>query len=83
MSDKRFDKYTQSLLLPITTNEDLRFQSHKTGEIFESGINDTLLVSEGIEGIDITSKYRKTIITTAFEPINHQIRIEGGCSKCK
>jgi len=80
MSDKKFDKYSQTLLTPITKDK-LKFISKSTGVIYNATDEDTLLVSESVS-VDISSKYKNAIRTTAHEPINPYKILDKGCEKC-
>ncbi len=82
MSSKKFDSNTQALLEPVTVG-DLKFKSTKTGVIFNAEPDDTLLVNESIGEVDILGKYKNTIRSTAYDPINPIAKIPGGCSQCK
>lgn len=82
MSSKKFDINTQALLEPVTVGE-LKFKSIKTGVIFDSEPDDTLLASASIGEVDILGKYQNTIRTTAYDHINPLTKLEGGCPKCK
>lgn len=76
--EQKFDSNTQTFLEPITQGS-LKFKS-RNGEIFSSQPQDTLLASEGVGQVDLISKYRNTIRTTAYDPINPRKKLEKPCS---
>lgn len=74
------ESYT--LLEPITTGNDLKFKSNKTGKTYASKPEDTLLASEDSSNILTVSKYYNTIKVSAYDPVNTKIKLENGCEKC-
>jgi hypothetical protein len=80
MANIRFDPATQTLLEPVT-NGPLRFRSIRTGATFDATDSDTLLASNSESHVDIVSKYRNTIVNTAYDPVNP--RMEAPCPNCE
>lgn len=76
--EQKFDPNTQTFLEPITSGN-LKFKS-RTGEIFNSQPTDSLLASGGVGQVDLISKYRNTIKTTAYDPINPRIKLSKPCT---
>ncbi len=72
-----------TLLTPLTDGSKLRFKSDKTGAIYEGNDSHTLLAGEGTGDINSTSKYKNTLSTSAYNPINCRERLENGCPKCQ
>lgn len=78
----RFDPDTQTLLEPVTVGgTPLTWRSTKTGAIYPSSPEDTLLASENVGEINIPSKYKNTIKVTAYDPVNPFMNHP--CVKCK
>lgn len=80
--NKKFDQDTQRLLVPNTGDTQLSFNTLGTSAIHPATATDTLLVSEGSGGSDVFSKYKNTINTTAYEPIN-PFAENVSCPECK
>jgi len=77
-----FCPVTFMLLQPVTTTGELMFKSTKTGNIYKSTDENTMLASEETSGLLDVLKYKNTLNVTAFDPTNPRIRVPGGCSEC-
>jgi ribosomal protein S27E len=77
--NKRFDPATQSLLEPVTVGE-LKYKSIRTGALFDAKADDTLLASSNEGQVDVMDKFKNTIRTTAYEPVNPYMHTP--CPKC-
>lgn len=73
---------TLMLLEEITNQDKLLFKSNKTGTIYAASDEHTLLVNESTSELQSISKYKQTLMVTAYSPINPKKRIPGGCEKC-
>ena len=76
-----FDENNLSLLYPITSDNELKFKSNKTGETYNAKPEDTLLMGEEIGTGYSMTKYKAAITSIAHDPTNS--RIEKECPKCK
>lgn len=76
-----YEQSTYSLLKPVLGVK-LTLKSDKTGIIYKATDEQTLLIKGSTSNIDIKDKYRNTIKSTAYDPINPKIKIDNGCSEC-
>lgn len=69
-------------LLEELTADTLKFKSIKTGFIYDSKPENTLLASESnvYNGLN---KYKNTMKTAAFDPVNPRVELPEGCPSCK
>lgn len=78
---QKFDPHTQSLLEPVTPGSgELKHRSFRTGALYDTTSEDTLLASGGDSQVDVMSKFKNTIRVTAYEPINPYIHAP--CANC-
>ena len=77
-----FCPYSYMLLELVTSENELKFKSTKTGTIYNAKPENTLIASEESDEIQSVSKYKNILGTTAFDPTSPRVRIPGGCEKC-
>lgn len=69
-----------TLLSEITTGDQLKFKSDKTGTEYDARPEDTMLYSE--ENTEQSAKYKNIKMVAPYDPVNPKIRIPDGCEKC-
>jgi len=77
---RKFDPNTQSLLEPVPVGE-LKHRAIRTGALFDTSPEDTLLAAGGDGQVDVLKKYKNTISKAAYDPTNPSM--ESPCPKCK